>query len=313
MSAPRRVAISGMGGLVGSALRSRLEAEGRVCLRLVRRAARGDDEIAYDAANGVIDSAKLATVDAVVHLAGEGIATGRWTADRKRRIRSSRVDVTRLIAGALAELPKPPAVLVNASAIGYYGGRGDEPVDEATVPGEGFLPEVCTAWEEAAAPVQAAGVRVAYLRIGIVLARDGGALAKMLPIFRLGLGGKLGSGRQYMSWVSLTDLVSIVRFALDEQEIAGPVNAVAPGAVTNAEFSRLLGRALGRPALLPTPADAPAGRCSRGSGGPAKRGVPLRASRPGRRPPRRARPLIACAAEAPPCPVPRPTPSSPSC
>jgi len=252
----RRIAVSGAAGLVGTALRSRLQGEGWRWLRLVRRPARAAHEIAYDPAAGSIDADRLAGIDAVVHLAGESIAGGRWTPARKQRILSSRVDGTRLIAGTLAGLDKPPRTLISASAIGYYGGRGGEPLDEGAAAGTGFLPDLCTAWEAATGMAERAGVRVVRLRIGIVLAQADGALAKMLPVFRLGLGGRLGSGAQYMSWVSLTDLVSIIRFLLDAPQLAGPVNAVAPGAVTNAEYTRTLGKVLGRPAVLPAPACA---------------------------------------------------------
>jgi hypothetical protein len=188
-----------------------------------------------------------------VHLAGENIAAGRWTAARKARIRGSRVGGTRLVAGALAELAHPPGVLVNASAVGYYGDRGDETVDEESRPGNGFLAETCVAWEAATAAAARAGVRVVRLRIGVVLSTRGGALARMLPAYRWGLGGPVGDGRQWVSWVTLEDLVRSIRHALRNGGLHGPVNAVAPQPARSAEFARALGRALGRPARLPLP------------------------------------------------------------
>jgi uncharacterized protein (TIGR01777 family) len=190
----------------------------------------------------------------VVHLAGENVAAGRWSLARKERIRSSRVEGTRLIAEALAGLDRPPPVWVNASAIGFYGDRGDERLDETSAPGDGFLAETCVAWEAATAAARAAGVRVVLLRIGIVLDAKGGALARMLTPFRWGLGGRLGHGRQFMSWITLDDLVGVLRRALVDGGLEGAVNAVAPRPVTNAEFTRTLGRVLRRPTLLPAPA-----------------------------------------------------------
>jgi uncharacterized protein (TIGR01777 family) len=193
-------------------------------------------------------------VDAVVHLAGESIAEGRWNEAKKSRIRDSRVLGTRALCEAMASMAEKPKVIVCASAIGYYGDRGDVVLTESASPGEGFLPEVCREWEDAAEPARAANIRVVNLRIGVVLAKDGGALSKMLLPFRLGLGGRIGDGAQYMSWVSLVDLVSIARFAIEEEGVFGPVNAVAPGAVTNLEFTKTLGAALRRPTLFPLPA-----------------------------------------------------------
>jgi len=249
------VAISGASGLVGSRLTSLLEAEGHRVSRLVRREpAAGADEILFNAPAGRVDASKLDGVDAVIHLAGENVAAGRWNEARKRRIRDSRVLGTRLIAETVARLDRPPAVLVNASAIGFYGDRGDEILDETSEPGEGFLPETCLAWEAATAAAETAGVRVVRLRIGVVLSADGGALAKMAPIFRAGLGGKTGSGTQWMSWISIDDLVGAIRFVLSRDDLSGPVNAVGPQPETNAEFTRVLARVLRRPAIAPVPA-----------------------------------------------------------
>jgi uncharacterized protein (TIGR01777 family) len=250
-----QIAISGASGLVGSALAESLTAGGHQVRRLVRGDARGDD-IPWAPEADAIDAAKLEGVDGVVHLAGEGIATGRWNADKKRRIRESRALGTGLIARALAKLSRRPPVLVCASAVGFYGPRGDEEVDETTPPGTSFLSEVCRAWESAADPARTAGIRVVHTRFGVVLSEKGGALAKMLTPFRLGAGGRLGSGRQWMSWISIDDAVGAIGHALATPSLAGPVNAVAPKAVTNAEFTKTLGHVLSRPTVAPMPAFA---------------------------------------------------------
>jgi len=253
----RRIVVSGASGLVGSALTASLEAAGHHVVRLVRRqVAPGAREIAWDPVAGRIDAEALCGLDALVHLAGENIAAGRWTAGRKERIRASRVQGTRLIAEALAGLDRPPRVLVNASAIGFYGDRAGEWMDEDASPGSGFLSDTCAEWERATVPAAEAGVRVVLLRIGVVLSTDGGALPRMLPIFRYGLGGRLGDGRQQMSWIALADLVRVVEHALSDDSLEGVVNAVAPEPVTNAEFTKILAAVLGRPALLPVPAVA---------------------------------------------------------
>jgi uncharacterized protein (TIGR01777 family) len=202
---------------------------------------------------GQIDLGSATACDAVVHLAGENIAA-RWTAERKARIRDSRVNGTRLLCEALARLTNPPKVLVSASATGFYGSRGDEWLDEQSAPGAGFLAGVCQAWEAATKPAADAGIRVVNLRLGIVLARDGGALAKMLPVFRTGLGGKIGSGGQHWSWITLNDLLAAIQHVIATPGLSGPVNAVAPAAATNAEFTRILGSVLSRPTLFPVPA-----------------------------------------------------------
>jgi uncharacterized protein (TIGR01777 family) len=194
--------------------------------------------------------------DAVVHLAGESIAEGRWTEAKRGRIRDSRVQGTRVLADTLARLIHPPKVFLCASAVGFYGSRGDEELDEESPAGSGFLSDVCREWESACRPAVEAGIRVVNLRLGMVLSTRGGALAKMLPIFRLGLGGRLASGRQYVSWITLDDVVEAIQFVMATDSLEGPVNAVAPGAVTNREFTRVLGRVLRRPAILPAPAFA---------------------------------------------------------
>lgn len=249
-----RVLVSGSSGLVGSALVRGLETDGHTAVRLVRRRALHPGECAWDPEQGTIEAAKLEGLDAAVHLAGENIASGRWTSARKTRIRDSRAKGTALLSGVLAACTHKPEVLVSASAIGYYGNRGEEEVNEDSPPGTGFLAEVCRDWEAASQSAGLAGIRVVNLRIGLVLSGEGGALAKMLPIFRLGLGGPLGNGRTCMSWITLEDLVGIVRFAIEHKNLSGPVNAVAPHAVSNWEFSKTLAKVLRRPAWFPVPA-----------------------------------------------------------
>jgi uncharacterized protein (TIGR01777 family) len=249
------VAVSGASGLVGSRLVSKLVSGGHHVIKLVRREPNEvSAEMLFDPAAGRIDAQSLEGVDAVVHLAGENVAAGRWSPARKRRIRDSRVIGTRMVAEALAGLSRVPGVLVNASAIGFYGDRGDEILDESSDPGQGFLPETCLAWESATAAAEAAGVRVVRLRIGVVLSADGGALGKMLPIFRAGLGGRTGDGTQWISWISIDDLVAAIEFALAHDELSGAVNAVGPAPATNAEFTKTLAGVLHRPAIAPVPA-----------------------------------------------------------
>jgi uncharacterized protein (TIGR01777 family) len=223
----------------------------------VRRPVKDSDaEIQWDPAAGTIDSAELNGVDAVVHLAGENIASGRWNEKLKRAIFDSRVDSTRLLSTTLAELDSKPSVLVSASAIGYYGPRGDETIDESSRPGEGFLAEVCQAWEMETKPASEAGIRVVNHRIGVVFSTEGGALKKMLTPFKLGLGGVMGSGQQYISWIELDDLVQTIAFVLTTESISGPVNATAPHPATNRELTKTLGKVLGRPTIFPMPAFA---------------------------------------------------------
>lgn len=253
-SRPRlRVAISGASGLVGTALDAFLTTGGHTVLRLVRRPTAAPGEVRWDPAAQTIDAAALEGVDAVVHLAGAGVADKRWTDDRKAVIRDSRVDGTRLLAETLAGLDEPPRVLVSASAIGYYGDRGDATLTEDAAPGEGFLADVTRAWEAATAPAAAAGIRVVNPRIGVVLSPNGGALDKLLTPFRLGVGGRIGSGAQWMSWIALDDLVGLIHHLLYADEVSGPVNAVAPNPVTNREFTRTLGAVLRRPTFMAVP------------------------------------------------------------
>lgn len=250
-----KVGITGSTGLIGEALVSALEAGGHSVVRLVRRAP-GAGEVAWDPERGKIDTTALAGIDAAVNLAGDSIAAGRWNPAKKKRIFDSRVKGTRLFCETLAELKPKPKTLVSASAIGYYGDRGSQVLRETDAPGNDFLAKVCREWEAATMPAADRGIRVVMPRFGAVLAREGGALAKMLTPFKLGLGGKIGSGGQYMSWISLEDAVRVLLFALENENLDGPVNATAPQAVTNAVFTRTLGRELGRPTILPMPAFA---------------------------------------------------------
>jgi uncharacterized protein len=222
----------------------------------VRRASRGASEVRWDPAAGSIDAAALEGHDAVVNLAGAGLGDRRWTADYKAAIRDSRVQGTALLARTLASLDRPPAVLASGSAVGFYGNRGDDELTEESGPGSGFLAEVVRDWEAATVPARDAGIRVATLRSAVVLSPQGGALRRQLLPFRLGVGGRLGSGRQWFSWISLDDEVGAIRHVLTHGDVQGPVNLSAPGPVTNAEFTRNLGRALRRPTVLPTPTAA---------------------------------------------------------
>lgn len=252
-----RIAVTGSTGMVGSAVVERLTRSGHEVVRVVRGGSgAGKGSIRWDLAAGTIDAAGLEGIDAAIHLAGENISAGRWNAARKTAIRDSRVKGTSLLCDALAGCSRPPGVLICASATGYYGDRGEELLTEDSPPGSGFLAEVCREWEGACAPAVRKGIRVVHLRTGVVLSAEGGALAKMLPLFRAGLGGVLGNGRQYMSWVALEDLAGIVLHALAREELRGPVNAVAPRPVTNREFTRALAGRLSRPAFLPVPAFA---------------------------------------------------------
>ena len=253
----RSIAVSGATGLAGTALVERLTRDGWNVKRLVRREPRrGVGEIHWDPAADKVDATGLEGLEAVVHLAGESIAEGRWTAAKKQRILESRERGTRLLCEALAGLARPPKTLLSASAIGFYGNRGDELLREESATGEGFLADVCRRWEAATAPAAEAGVRVVNMRLGVVLSKRGGALAKMHTPFKLGVGGVLGSGQQYMSWIALDDLIAAMLFLLDDASLAGPVNLVAPEAATNRQFTKALGRALRRPTILPMPSFA---------------------------------------------------------
>lgn len=250
------VLITGSSGLVGQALVPFLSGGGHHVRRLRRSPSAAADETSWNPADGTFAPGALDGVDTVIHLAGENIAGGRWTDARKVRIRESRVNDTRRLAETLSRLEVPPKVLVAASAVGFYGDRGDEVLDELSAPGSGFLPDVCQAWEAAAAPARDAGIRVVHLRFGIVLSPAGGALAQMLLPFKMGVGGVMGSGDQYISWIALDDLLGVVLHVLTDESITGPVNAVAPDAVTNREFTKTLGSVLRRPTIFPMPAFA---------------------------------------------------------
>jgi hypothetical protein len=255
------IAVTGSTGLIGRRLVQDLADTGHRVLRLVRpgssstgsssggTSSGGTDTATWDPAAGTIDAAALEGIDGVVHLAGEGIAEKRWTDEQQRRILTSRTDGTTVLAEALAKLERPPGVFLSGSAVGYYGDTGDRPTDESAGPGDDFPARVCVQWEAAAAPAVDAGIRVAYLRTGIVLDAEGGALGRQLPFFKLGLGGRAGPGTQYLSWITLNDEVRAIRFLL-EADVSGPVNLTAPNPVTNAEFTKALGRVLGRPTTI---------------------------------------------------------------
>jgi len=250
------IVVSGSTGLIGSALISSLTAAGHRVVRLVRRSPRpGTSDVFWDPAKAYVDTTKLEKKDAVVHLAGESIAE-RWTPQKKIRIQESRVRGTQLLCEGLRQLEQPPKVLVSASAVGYYGDRGDEVLREESAPGSGFLADVCRQWEEATEPAARRGIRVVHLRLGVVLSPKGGALAKMLPPFRTGVGGKIGSGKQYMSWIAIDDLIGSIQHVIQTPALQGPVNAVAPNPVTNLEFTKALGTVLSRPTIAPLPAFA---------------------------------------------------------
>jgi uncharacterized protein len=254
-----RIAITGSSGFLGSALQAHLGRAGHTFLRVVRRPASGPDETQWDPVAGRIDPRAFEGIDAGLHLAGEGIGERRWSAAQKRRILGSRTLGTALLAETLAKLDAPPAVLVSQSAVDYYGDRGDEVLTEDSGPGrEGFLPQVVSAWEAAADPARTAGIRVVHPRTGIVLSAQGGALPRLLTIFRLGLGGPLGRGRQYWPWIGIDDQLALTEHVLTTPAVVGPVNFVSPNPVTNAVFSRTLARLLRRPAVLPVPRFAPA-------------------------------------------------------
>ena len=249
-----KVLISGSHGLVGRALIKSLLSKGDTVARLVREAPSGSSDIEWHPNQGQIYAARLNGFDVVVHLAGESIASGRWSEEKKKRIRESRIKGTQLLSGALSQSSQPPTVFVCASAIGYYGDRRDELLTEESSPGKGFLADVCQEWEAAAEPAKEKGIRVVKARFGVILDRDGGALAKMLPPFRMGIGGKVGDGKQWMSWIALPDVVGALQFVIENHELSGPVNFVAPNPVTNATFTSTLGKVLRRPTFLPVPA-----------------------------------------------------------
>ena len=251
-----RIAITGASGLIGTALTSHLRGNGHETVSFVRRPAASPAEISWDPAAGKLNASDLEGVDAVIHLAGAGIGDKRWSDAYKREILESRTRSTELLAQRLTEVERRPSVFLSGSAIGIYGARGDEELDENGSHGTGFLADVCERWEHATQPAQAAGIRTAHLRTGIVLATEGGALKKQLPLFKLGLGGKFGNGRQWQSWISITDEVRAISHLLTSK-ISGAVNLTAPTPVTNAEFTKVLASVVKRPALLPIPGFGP--------------------------------------------------------
>ncbi|MGW8376499.1 TIGR01777 family oxidoreductase [Streptomyces sp. ODS28] len=249
-----RIAITGAGGLIGTALSTSLRADGHEIVRLVRRAAAAPDEVEWDPKRQYVDAAGLIGCEAVVHLAGAGVGDKRWTAAYKRELRESRVLGTAAIAEAVASLDEPPHTLLVGTAVGYYGDTGDRAVDEGAPPGDGFLADLVVDWEAAAAPAEEAGIRTAYGRTGLVVSREGGAWGRLFPIFKAGLGGRLGDGRQFWSFIALHDHIAALRHILDTPSLSGPVNLTAPEPVTNREVTAAMGRVLHRPTPFPVPA-----------------------------------------------------------
>ena len=249
-----KILVSGSHGLVGKALIGSLASDGHEIVRLIRHKASSATEIEWNLDQGTIDTASLEGLDAVVHLAGESIASSRWTDEKKRAIRDSRILGTALLSDALARTSRPPTVFLSASAIGYYGDRGDEVLSEKSAGGTDFLANVCRAWENATGRAIEKGIRTVYARFGIILDANEGALGKMLTPFRMGIGGRVGSGKQWMSWIAIEDVVNGLKFVMDDKSVSGPVNFVAPNPVTNAEFTKALGHALSKPTIFPIPA-----------------------------------------------------------
>jgi uncharacterized protein len=252
VSTSKRIAVTGATGLIGTALGNHLRANGHIVIRVVRRNPTGDD-VLWDPSKGTIETAKLEGIDAVVHLAGEGIAESKWTDEHKKAVLDSRINGTTLIAKAIASLDRKPAVFASGSAIGFYGDRGNDEMTESSSAGTGFLADVVKVWEESTAPAEGCGVRVAYLRTGIVLSSKGGALKQQLLPFKLGAGGRMGKGTQYLPWISIHDEVRAILHVINTPAIDGPVNLVGPVPATNREFTKALGAVLKRPTILPIP------------------------------------------------------------
>ena len=250
-----KILISGASGLIGTHLIPTLEAKGHEIFKLVRKTPRDANEIRWDSQTGFSDEdqKRLEDFDAVIHLAGDNVGSENWSAEKKRQIRESRTTGTRVLVEALKKTARPPRIFVSASATGFYGNRGDEELTEESPKGEGFLPDVCEEWEREARRAADFGARVALLRTGVVLTKDGGALEKMLTPFKFGVGGTVGSGKQYMSWIALDDTIGVYLFALENEAVSGAVNTTAPQPVTNAEFTETFGRVLNRPTVLPIP------------------------------------------------------------
>ena len=247
------ILVSGSSGLVGSALIPELSSDGHSVIRLLRKTPESSRDVYWDPEGGALDKAHVEGLDAVIHLAGDSIAEGRWNAAKKISIRDSRVKPTRLLAETLAGLSKPPKVFIVASASGYYGDRGDEVLGEQSEPGAMFLSRICREWEEATNPASEAGIRVVNLRFGVILSTKGGGLAKMLLPFKMGVGGRIGSGNQYWSWIAIEDVVGVINHAIRTDALQGPVNVSTPNPVSNKEFTKTLGKILKRPALFPMP------------------------------------------------------------
>lgn len=248
-----KIIISGSSGLIGTALVKALKAKGHIVKTLIRRQPVNDSEIFWEPLNGKIDTNKLNDLDCVINLSGENIASGKWTEDKKKKILESRIKSTNLLCKTLLNLDKPPSTLLSASADGYYGDCNQNEVTETTPAGDSFIVELCEKWEEETQPCKNAGIRVVNCRFGIVLTKDGGALKKMLPAFKMGIGGRLGSGRQYMNWISMEDCIRSMLFLMENENIKNAVNIIAPASIRNSEFTEVLGKLLNRPTYFPVP------------------------------------------------------------